>query len=48
MIEEQREYFHQDTKNGEKIPGTLEYQHDWRQLQVLKTRFTNVFVFNNK
>jgi len=42
MIEEQREYFHQDIKNGEKIPGTLECQHDWRLLLVLNTRFTNV------
>jgi len=26
MLEEQGESFHQDKKNGEKIPGTLEYQ----------------------
>ena len=42
MIEEQGEFFHQDIKTIEKIPGMLEYQHVGRLLLVLRKRLLAV------
>jgi len=42
MIEEQGEFFHQDIKTIEKIPGMLEYQNVGRLLLVLRKRLLAV------